>query len=1222
MLKANAEARKSAEEAEAARCEAKARRMECDAALKERRRVEDEAKSLREKVDAGEAKFVAMKAVDQEEQGRTRRALEDLNAALMAARAATETAHGEQHRALVAARSEAESQREGFRRELEVMRRSVEAAEANRDRARQEAEFARIAIAKLEVQTREANETRLLDAQAQGQAAKIEQEARFAADAAADAALVLLSHKDRDLLQTTSEVDAKVNAAKRETEVVEKLKLDAEAKLEDAQARWRGVAMRERDLELRIDAALASAAANSASFALARGDLAAASEAKLVADEERDAARSKAEAVAAQFDNQERQSRENEDRFENVLKEERERREKAETRAALLFEQARDNKHRAGRDAMLAAFEAQKRHAEATLKKIMETSQCEKTELTALTEALKTELDGRLTELSTCRNNLEQAKAEAVNASKRRVDQKKEFDRLASEREVAHGVEKRRLVAAVDKAETETQNLQVDLDAMKDRVDALKAREATLEAKLKELGESEAAALDRVDEAKRHVEDLVAECHAAQSRRLAAEEALSAQNEAAKESLAEAAKALDQLREDSKAATRAAVAKVDDWKQKTTSAKDGHDAAVASGLAMKTLLREELRCHAETKKDAQATVQAAREAEQLAAMISRRGQLSARMSDAVLKAADAKARVAVARAKCGSVFASMRASVAALDADAAAEKARTSAAASRADAAAAIAEARLDRENSAEQARQAKDAQHAANDALRRASAALAREKEYASRLEHEGFDELLDLRREHAEMLKAVKTAETNAEAARKDAATARHKMRDAQTEAGTAVSSLTARLRAAERLVETERERRSQDEATLRTRAQEAEQDATRAVQAAKDANAALRTENEQQRNAAFAARNEVTELTRRLDEAVLARDAMKNQIENLRKANDEADARARHSAEQEMILRKELEHARESTSRGSGFSSLGQSSRQQRRRHQVDDEQRPTMDEVSESPTKEAAAREFAQMKRRLRGNTSDRQEEERKDDKDDEVRRHLELRAAAMAGGLLPTPREEDDDTERRLADYERTKKQTKLRNEAEDRARALETGIFETDLAQKALDTKRKTTETIAAAARYLEKRRLRDVEREENDRLRASSDLPLQERASSDLPLQERASSDLPLQDLAISSIVDDNGDDIPTTLPGGLVDDTPLGPLSVQTPPLPTSKRTTSREREHGRPRKTSSRDASPYVPDAKGKVLPKIDGATNNTSNTTNPRGRRRSRDLYAEQ
>lgn len=1152
--KASAEASAKAEEALAARRETFRRCEETKAALCGAAARASQAAVVKSRLESVEARSACDMAIWAAEKCRMRRALEELNSALGAARGAAEAARVDHQRTLLVVRAEMEAQREAFGREAEVTKASVEAAEEARDRALEEIQLTREATKLAEAAAREKERSRVEDISEWSREADSERDARCAADAATDAALSMVSRAERHEKEVMADCEARLGSARDVTNGIFRERDAAQTALSELEMRSRGVAKREHSMMLRVDAMEASEAALRAAFAQARGDLAGAAEAKLVAEEERDAARQDAVAAKDALDEATLRAQTETSELRNKVKEQQ-----------MCFD-ANDRNARAAladaiasRDALLAAFEARNAMVESDIQKRVGASQNAHNRVKKLADALQVELDARLNELSETLQTLEKERNEANTIRARSMEEKDAWERTVSEREAAHTSERRRLVAELDREQIRSKELESDKWEAIRHMESVAERETNLQSRMEEAETIAKTNLDTLEETRRSLEESVRECRNAQSRRLAAEEALATQNEVANESIAEARLEIETLRNDVKRATRAGAERVTHFQKTAVDASDRCNAAEAAMGAT----RADCDAAKEQAREKEIQMKRTREVAQRMSVAANdavsRASVAADTNGVVLSAADAYAICAKSRHLCDAVVFEARSALTALDAELAVEEARSSASRVRADASNAIAEARLDREAAVEQSQRARDAHAATNDALRRASAALEREREYANRLEKEGFDEVIDVRNELVDLRQRVATAETEAETAAKDANETRQKLRDAQHESKAAVATLTARLRAAERIVEAERDRRKEDENLLKTQAAQVERDAAGAAQAARDANAALRAEIEQQRVSTYTLRHENAELERKLEESTLAKDAADREIDTLRKSAAEADQRASRAAQIEKALRRDVDKLRRSqhdsrrrhsfqssTNVTTSLDSDDASFERMRRRwrSQSDLKERSNNDTETQRASAESAAASSSSHRGEdpLGQNVTSLALSEGKGHpaftaiQDDEIKRHLALAAQARAGGLLPTPRDDDDVAEASIERYEqhaqaRDSSASSI-NIASLHARQLEESAFDDNhgnvpfSSQSQCDASTtQTKQAIAAAAMYLDKRRQRDVKRQLAEELRKPQ--PDSVLHTESTKTTEEHAADNPHQDLSALELAD-----------------------------------------------------------------------------------------------
>lgn len=1118
---AAAEASARSEEALEAQRQALERCEETERARSEAKTQAEQVTRWKARLDAAEARFASGSAIDMIEKARLRRALEELNSALGACRGAAEAARADHERSMLTARREVEAQREAFGRELDVMRLSVEAAEADRDRALAEIQLTVEASKQAELALRDRERSRIDELAQWTREADIEREARTAANAATYAAVALKSRAEQNERSTRADAELRLGSARDATNEALRERDAVRTALSELEMRWRGYAKREEATLRKLDAAEAEASSCRAAFADARGDLALAAASTLVAHEERDAARDlvkqeravRADSAAA-ADAVAQSLRFHHDRAAKQLAD--------LNRAA----SERIGKEASARDALLAAFEAQSLLSQLSLLECERSTAERNDRLSRVSDALQTELDLRLRQLGETTKILEREREEAAVQRKRRLEEKKAFDEAASEREARQAAERRNIGAEVVRERARATELECEKRELASALDAAAAREALLGAQLADADRCARHESIRLEDARRAARDLMAECRTAKSRHAAAEGALVAQNSAANESLAEANRVIETLRNDVKRATRAGAERVAQFRKVAAEEADRFSAAEAAAQAAQATLDAANDRVMQSEDETAAAHELAIRADASARHAMEVARTTSMVDSMLVSVADAATACVAARANCDTAMLEMRCALASLDAEVVVEHARASASSARADAATAVAEARLDRETAADQAKRAREAHAAANEALRRASSALAREREYAHRLEKDGFDEVVEMRDELTALRKRVKTAEVDAEAARKEGTEARNRLHDAQQESSAAVNTLTARLRAAERLVDVERERSSTEEADLKSRAAQAERDAAGAIQAARDANAALRSELQQQRAAAYNARQQLADFERKLDETSLARDAALSQLDDLRAGVADANERARRATIAEDELRAKLDDFKQRARRKNrakfddptdSLPLEGDFERMRRRwrsRAQAPAQSDPPLqssephfENLTEAPhrtAKQQPSEDLIEAPHRTakqqpsERQTNDESANKRENHVDDEIKRHLTLAAQARAGGLLPTPREdEEDDADTLLRRYESqgraptphsSSREHIDEQDAERRMRTLEEGAFTDQAHSSKRDAGERpadgTTKAIAAAALYLERRRQRDAERQ------------------------------------------------------------------------------------------------------------------------------------------
>ena len=142
---------------------------------------------------------------------------------------------------------------------------------------------------------------------------------------------------------------------------------------------------------------------------------------------------------------------------------------------------------------------------------------------------LAQELETRVGELVASKQSLQELEAASKRAAEKRALQRRSDDAAASEREEVHRSEKRMLRAECDRALKRTLDLEQDRKSGFDKVLALEAAVACAEAS-RDLKQLELVdQVDRTDKAAATVQDLVAECTAAQNERDAARAARDAE---------------------------------------------------------------------------------------------------------------------------------------------------------------------------------------------------------------------------------------------------------------------------------------------------------------------------------------------------------------------------------------------------------------------------------------------------------------------------------------------------------------------------------------------------------------------------------------------------------------------------------------------------------------------------------------------------------------------
>ena len=309
------------------------------------------------------------------------------------------------------------------------------------------------------------------------------------------------------------------------------------------------------------------------------------------------------------------------------------------------------------------------------------------------------------------------------------------------------------------------------------------------------------------------------------------------------------------------------------------------------------------------------------------------------------------------------------------------------------------------------------------------------------------------------------------------------------------------------------------------VRSRAAQAERDAQAAVAAAQEGAAALRAELDGVRTREYEAKAQFVELQQQLDDAVLARDALTAELEDLRTVAADADDAARRAAQSESALRNELHDLRLAKARpsqaapekraGLATAEEAEFEAMRRRLRGLETDGAPPEDPTPSStpalPTPEPSALRHVQRQRAAAH-------------EDPEMRAHLERAARARDQGDLPTPREGDEtDAERRLRALEEQAFRDAEAERRDEGARmpwgasgdqspprvsfslpppAPELHIAIPEPADHAVGgmatpgAPLNTQTTIDAAAKYLAQRKVRDAERAETDRQGGRSQPP------------------------------------------------------------------------------------------------------------------------------
>ena len=857
------------------------------------RGVQARVDAWRDRCEASEACALAKVGLHRAELAGHRRTLDEQNLALGSATGALEAERNERRRAELTLGAEVDALRRGLQSEHDAARAAVEEAVAQRDAATTERDAA------LRDVSRQAEAFARRQDERDGALLTYQQDADTALDrssaaaAACAAALADAARSRHAAALATTEAAARVDrdsadALEATRDAGETIKRAAQ---ESALARAASAAADARAgrSDRLCDAAEARAAAYAAMRCEAVGYAADLTEAKLVADEDRDATKASAvNAAAAQAE-----AVNDRDALSEALRHAETVQDRLLANEAALSARCVQEKHRASKaettsarvtqgadDALTAAAEGQ-RERDQKLR-----------ELDALSANLAQELETRVTELVANKQALQELEAASKRAAEKRAVQRRQHDANASEREALHASEKRMLRTEADRASRRTLDLEQERKAGFDRVLALEAAVACAEAS-KDLKQLELVdQVDRTDRAAATVQDLVAECTAAQQERDAARASRDAEKAKSQAQITDARKAHDKARKDLAHATKAGAKRCASFLRAKDDAIDGRTASDVAFKALRGELRQFTLVSQGIRKDAERCRDAARKADAvLEAARAKRdfiGATEARTADAAdaaRRAAGAVSRAlqALGRARLAALEVDARDAVAAREADARRI---------RADAENALLEARSDRDRVAAACARHKEAHEASNAALRRATDALGREKDYAARIEGEGFGELKAARARTEQLEQAVGEVKAKLREESTKAKASEVALRDAGRRRQAEVASLEAKLRASERSIASDRERRDAECSTLRDDTARAQRERTDARAEADD----LRSDLAQARRLSCDARDEVAALQRTLDEGKLERDALRQELEDVRAQVAEASQAAR--------------------------------------------------------------------------------------------------------------------------------------------------------------------------------------------------------------------------------------------------------------------------------------------------------------------------------------
>ena len=1010
----------------------------------------------RDRCEAAEACALARGSLHRAELARHRATLDEQNLALGSATGALEAERNERRRAELTLGAEVDALRRGLAAEHDAARAAVEEAVQQRDAAVTERDAAlRDVSRQAEAFSRRQDERdgALLTYQKDADNALDRSSAAAAACAAALADAARCRHA-ADLAHTEARTrierdTADATAATRDAAATIKRAAQEAALARAAQAAADARANRS---DLQRDAAEARSAASAAMRAEAVGYAADLTEAKLVADEDRDAAKA-ASMRAAQAKADAVRDR---DMLAEALRsaeavEDRLRASEAALGARCL--QEKHERHKAdmkleevtkGADDALTVAATQQRERDLKLR-----------ELDALSARLAQELETRVGELVASKQSLQELEAASKRAAEKRALQRRSDDAAASEREEVHRSEKRMLRAECDRALKRTLDLERDRKSGFDKVLALEAAVACAEASrdLKQLELIDQ--VDRTDKAAATVQDLVAECTAAQNERDAARAARDAERARSRSHIDELREASDKARKDLARATKAGAKRCAGMLASKDKALEARAASETAFAALKSELRAFTAASEGIRKDAARCRDAARKADEVLERARRArnfiGATEGRTADAAdaarrAEGAVSRAREALGRARLAALEADARDAVAAREADA--QRAR-------ADAAAALMEARGDRDRIAAAAARHKEAHEASNAALRRATDALAREKDYGARLESEGFGELKAARAKTEQLEQHVSELRSKLrEEATKNKST-EVALRDAGRRRQAEVASLEAKLRAAERANASDRERRDAESSTLRDDMARAQRERTDARAEADD----LRSDLAQARRVGCDARDEVAALQRTLDEHKLQMDELRREVEDLRaQAKEASEARKGFETEAHELKQATRFTTRLSCDDQAEFESIrrklrGEDTPQKEAEDHLASVQYEALEEQPKQPRKVLgraldAARAAARFQKQQRPSLGETDQDEvtaapgwdamgtRRASDDPELADHLARRDKAIAMGLVDAPPDEWMEEER--PEEPETEAERKLR-ELEERA---------------------------------------------------------------------------------------------------------------------------------------------------------------------------------------